>query len=125
MTCRHRGQRVDEWSVWHDRVVSGPLPAGFPVTAPGLPRPIFTKQRWSDLTFVHWPVDPGAVAYLYPQGTRPDVFTDGTTYVGLVPFAMTEVALGISRPIPYFGRFLETPPTVTRRGAVGEGQVAA
>jgi uncharacterized protein YqjF (DUF2071 family) len=82
--------------------------AGFPVTAPPLPRPVVTRQHWTDLTFVHWPVDPEAIAHFYPQGTRPDVFADGTTYVGLVPFAMSDVALGISRPFPYFGRFLET-----------------
>ena len=82
--------------------------AGFPVAAPPLPSPVFTHQHWSDLTFLHWPVDPKAVAHLYPVGSRPDVFADGTTYVGLVPFAMSDVSLGISRPIPYFGRFLET-----------------
>ena len=80
---------------------------GFPVTAPDLPRPLFTHQRWSDLLFVHWPVDPAAVAHLYPRGTWPDVF-DGKTYVGLIPFAMSDAAVGVSRPIPYFGRFLET-----------------
>jgi uncharacterized protein len=85
-----------------------PALAGFPVTAPPLPWPVFTHQHWTDLTFVHWPVDPAAVAHLYPRGTRPDVFADGLTYVGLVPFAMSDVALGISRPLPYFGRFLET-----------------
>jgi uncharacterized protein YqjF (DUF2071 family) len=82
--------------------------AGFPVTALPLSWPVFTHQHWTDLTFVHWPIDPEAIARFYPPGTRPDVFADGTTYVGLVPFAMSDVALGISRPIPYFGRFLET-----------------
>lgn len=81
--------------------------ADYPVTPPPLPAPIFSAQRWSELTFVHWPVDPAAVAHVYPPGTRPDV-VDGATYVGLVPFAMSEVALGFSRPLPYFGRFLET-----------------
>jgi uncharacterized protein len=85
-----------------------PALAGFLVTAPPLPWPVFTHQHWTDLTFVHWPVDPESVAHLYPLGTRPDVFADGLTYVGLVPFAMSDVALGISRPLPYFGRFLET-----------------
>jgi hypothetical protein len=88
--------------------VSGPLPDGFAIIAPELVRPIFTHQYWRDLTFVHWPVDPGAIEHLYPPGTRPDVFTDGTTYVGLVPFAMSEVALGSARTLPYVGRFLET-----------------
>lgn len=84
------------------------LPDGFPVDPPELPRPHFTHQQWRSLTFVHWPVDPDSVAHLFPSGARPDVFADGRTYVGLVPFAMSEVALGPSRSIPYFGDFLET-----------------
>jgi uncharacterized protein YqjF (DUF2071 family) len=48
-------------------------------------------QFWADLTFVHWPVLPEAVAHLYPPGTRPDVF-DGLTYAGLVPFTMRRTA---------------------------------
>ncbi len=81
---------------------------GYPVVAPRLPSPVFTGQRWNDLTFVHWPVDPARVAPLYPPGTRPDVFADGSTYVGLVPFAMSGIWLGAPLPIPYFGSFLET-----------------
>jgi uncharacterized protein YqjF (DUF2071 family) len=69
---------------------------------------VFTQQYWGDLTFVHWPVDPAAVAHMFPDGARPDVFGDGQTYVGLVPFAMSDLALGIPRAIPYFGGFLET-----------------
>jgi uncharacterized protein len=84
------------------------LPPGYPVTAPAIPRPVFTAQFWNDLTFVHWPVDPDAVAHLYPEGTRPDVFADGLTYVGLVPFVMKRLSLGVPVPIPYFGSFLET-----------------
>jgi uncharacterized protein YqjF (DUF2071 family) len=71
----------------------------------------FSGQHWDHLTFVHWPVDPATVAHLFPHGTRPDVFTDGNTYVGLVPFAMHDVSLGaagMALPIPYFGDFLET-----------------
>ncbi|MCU1570595.1 MAG: hypothetical protein JWR33_1336 [Naasia sp.] len=44
------------------------------VTAPPLPgRPILGR-RWSDVTFLHWRVDPARVAPLLPAGTRPDVF---------------------------------------------------
>ncbi len=82
--------------------------AGFPVTAPPLPRPVFIGQHWADLTFVHWPVRPQAVAHLYPPGTRPDVFADGLTYAGLVPFTMRRTALGTVLPLPYFGTFHET-----------------
>lgn len=81
---------------------------GFPVQPPPLRRPVLFDQQWSDLTFVHWPVDPGDVAHLFPEGTRPDVFSDGMTYVALVPFVMRRARLGASPPVPYFGKFLET-----------------
>ncbi len=82
--------------------------AGFPVDPPALGRPVVFDQHWADLTFVHWPVRPADVAGLFPPGTRPDVFADGLTYVGLVPFAMRRTALGPALPLGYFGRFLET-----------------
>jgi uncharacterized protein len=81
---------------------------GFPVDPPPLAGPVSFDQSWADLTFVHWPVLPDAVAHLYPPGLRPDVFADGLTYAGLVPFAMSRTAVGTSLPLPYFGRFLET-----------------
>jgi uncharacterized protein YqjF (DUF2071 family) len=81
---------------------------GYPLTPPPLRRPVIFDQFWSDLTFVHWPVLPESVEHLYPPGTRPDVFADGMTYVGLVPFVMGGIRLGHSPPVPYFGSFLET-----------------
>ncbi|ABM12597.1 YqjF family protein [Mycolicibacterium vanbaalenii] len=80
----------------------------FAVDAPPLPRPVLFDQFWADLTFLHWPVDPGGVAHLFPPGTRPDVFADGLTYVGLVPFVMRHTKLGTRWPLPYFGAFAET-----------------
>ncbi|HCB04985.1 MAG TPA: hypothetical protein DEQ43_12210 [Nocardioides bacterium] len=79
-----------------------------PITreAPPLSGRVVSTQRWRDLTFLHWAVDPGAVARLLPPGTRPDLFED-RTYVGLVPFRMVRVTLG-RLPIPYVGTFLET-----------------
>lgn len=85
----------------------GPLP-GYPLTAPPLRPPVLFDQFWGDITFVHWPVRPGDVAHLFLPGTRPDVYADGLTYVGLIPFQMREAALGRTRPVPYFGRFHET-----------------
>ena len=76
--------------------------------APPLPRPVLFEQFWADLTFVHWPVDPQRVAHLFPPGTRPDVFSDGLTYVALVPFVMRHTAVGTSLRLPYFGSFAET-----------------
>ncbi len=81
---------------------------GFPVLPPPLRLPVVFDQQWCDLTFVHWPVRPDDVAHLFPEGTRPDIFSDGMTYVGLVPFVMSGIRLGGSPPVPYFGSFRET-----------------
>jgi uncharacterized protein len=69
---------------------------------------VLLDQFWADLTFVHWPVDPDSIAHLYPSGTRPDVFVDGLTYVGLIPFEIRRTTVGRSLPLPYFGKFAET-----------------
>lgn len=85
-----------------------PQLAGYPVTPPPLPGPVAFEQRWRDLTFVHWPVRPESIAEMYPPGTRPDVFADGNTYVGLIPFILTSTKLFAALPLPYFGSFAET-----------------
>ncbi|MGN6608861.1 MAG: YqjF family protein [Jatrophihabitans sp.] len=87
--------------------LSSPL-ADYPVTAPPLRRPVVFDQRWTSLAFLHWPVRPETVAHLYPRGSRPDVWVDGLTYVGLVPFEMRDAGFGRNLPVPFFGRFLET-----------------
>ncbi|HZZ98065.1 MAG TPA: DUF2071 domain-containing protein [Jatrophihabitantaceae bacterium] len=80
---------------------------GYPRVAPPLRPPVVFDQHWCSLAFLHWPVRPDAVAAMFPPGTRPDVFDDGHSYVGLVPFEMRDAGLG-RRALPYFGRFLET-----------------
>ncbi|MBB2948875.1 hypothetical protein FB565_008661 [Actinoplanes lutulentus] len=69
-------------------------------------RPVLV-QRWSDLAFLHWAIDPALVAPLLPAGTVPDTL-DGVTYVGLIGFRM--VGLGFLRGpgVPYLGTFCET-----------------
>lgn len=64
-------------------------------------------QRWQDLAFLHWPVDPAAVAPLLPAGTRPDVL-DGASYVGLIGFRMVGVGFLNGPGVPYLGTFCET-----------------
>jgi uncharacterized protein YqjF (DUF2071 family) len=83
---------------------------GFPVQPPPLRPPVVFDQAWRDLTFVHWPVEPDSVRHLFPRGTRPDVFSDGLTYVALVPFVMDGLRLGRapSPRLPWLGSFLET-----------------
>lgn len=66
-----------------------------PVRPPALPGPALLRQTWVDVSFVHWAVDPIAVAPLFPEGTRPDTL-DGVTYVGLVAFRVpSTLALGV------------------------------
>ncbi len=80
-----------------------------PITrdAPPLRGRVMSTQRWRDLTFLHWALDPSEVERLMPPGVRPDVH-DGRTYVGLVPFRMVGVSIGRAPGVPYFGTFLET-----------------
>lgn len=70
------------------------------------PRAVF-RQRWQDLTFLHWAVAPELVAPLLPRGTRPDTL-DGLTYVGLIGFRMVGLGLERGPGVPYFGSFWET-----------------
>lgn len=87
----------------------GPWAEPQPITPAGAPlqgRAVL-DQRWTDLAFLHWRVEPGRVAPLLPAGTRPDLF-DGSTWVGLIPFRMRGAGFGEGRPLPYVGSFAET-----------------
>jgi uncharacterized protein YqjF (DUF2071 family) len=75
-------------------------------TAPPLGGGTVASQRWSDLTFLHWRVDPGVVAPLLPPGVVPDEY-DGGTWVGLIPFLLDRATIAGSPPVPYIGRFVE------------------
>jgi uncharacterized protein YqjF (DUF2071 family) len=77
-----------------------------PIAPPLLGRAL-SAQRWTSLSFLHWPVDPESVRPLFPRGSRPDI-VDGVTYVGLVPFVMRGAGPGGRIPVPYFGDFCET-----------------
>jgi uncharacterized protein len=48
------------------------------------------RQKWRDLLFLHWPINPGALRPLIPSQLELDLFEE-TAYVGLVPFTMTGV----------------------------------
>jgi uncharacterized protein YqjF (DUF2071 family) len=80
-----------------------------PVVVAGRPLPgrAVLDQAWTDLTFLHWRVDPDRVAPLLPAGTRPDLH-DGATWVGLVPFRMRGAGFGSGHPLPWLGTFAET-----------------
>lgn len=80
-----------------------------PVT-PTTPRPVgrsLLVQRWEELAFLHWAVEPALVAPFLPAGTEPDTL-DGVTYVGLIAFRMAGVGFFRGPGVPYFGTFCET-----------------
>jgi uncharacterized protein YqjF (DUF2071 family) len=82
------------------------MPEPISRTAPPLAGRAIASQRWSDLTFLHWRVDPFRVAPLLPVGVRPDEY-DGATWVGLIPFRLDRATLFGSPPVPYVGSFVE------------------
>ena len=75
-------------------------------TAPPLPGRATIRQRWSDFVFLHWRVDPAVVAPMLPAGTRPDVH-DGSAWVGLIPFVLSDHAFLPLPPVPGLGTFIE------------------
>lgn len=80
-------------------------------TRPGAPdflidRPIM-RQRWEDVTFLHWPVPITQVAARLPAGLAVDTF-DGHAWVGVVPFAMVDVRFRGMPTLPWLGSFPET-----------------
>lgn len=63
-------------------------------------------QRWNQLLFAHWQVDPAAVQATLPQGLFVDTF-EGAAYLGIVPFAMERVRPAWLPPVPGISWFLE------------------
>jgi uncharacterized protein YqjF (DUF2071 family) len=71
-------------------------PLGFPVM----------RQTWSNLLFLHWPVNPEILASRLPPGLRVDTF-DGKAWLGVVPFFMDRVRPSLLPPIPWLSWFME------------------
>lgn len=83
-----------------------PDPDPISLLAPPLSGRAVASQRWSNLCFLHWRVAAAEVAPLLPAGLVPDVF-DGSSWVGLIPFVLDRATVWGSRPVPYFGNFVE------------------
>ncbi len=64
------------------------------------------RQRWSDLLFLHWPVDPEVIRRHLPPGLQVDLF-DNQAWLGVVPFAMERVHPVGLPPLPWVSWFLE------------------
>lgn len=64
-------------------------------------------QKWRDLTFLHYSVEPEVVQALLPEGLTVDTF-DGRAWVGLVPFWMTGIRFPWFFAVPGTHTFPET-----------------
>ncbi len=73
-----------------------PLPAGRWVMG----------QRWHDLLFAHWRVEPASIQRLLPAPLEVDTY-DGSAWIAVVPFAMTDVRARGLPGIPPVATFLE------------------
>jgi hypothetical protein len=56
-------------------------------------------MRWENLVFLHWRARAEEMRALLPSGLELDTF-DGTPWVGVVPFRMTNVRAHLAPPIP-------------------------
>ena len=65
------------------------------------------SQRWSDLLFAHWPVRPETVRDLIPSRLDLDRF-DGSAWLTITPFRMTNVRPRGMPPVPGLSAFPET-----------------
>lgn len=92
----------------------------YPPVAPAPPSPAVMRQRWTAVTYLHWPVPVEAVARVLPPGLEVDTF-DGQAWVGLVPFVMRDVAPPVGPPLPWLSHFEETNVRTYVVGPQGPG----
>jgi uncharacterized protein YqjF (DUF2071 family) len=76
-------------------------------------------QRWDDLFFFHWRVDPAEVQRRFPRGLTVDCL-GGATYLGVVGFKMNAVRPAYLPPLPWLSFFNELNVRVYVRDAAGE-----
>jgi len=63
-------------------------------------------QTWHDLLFAHWPVDPRNLRGKVPPEFELDLF-DGSGWLGIIPFHMTNVAPRGVPSLPWMSEFPE------------------
>lgn len=63
-------------------------------------------MRWNRLAFLHWPVSPGRVRDLLPEGLELDTF-EGEAWIGITPLGMSHVRARLTPAIPGASSFPE------------------
>lgn len=86
------------------------------------PKSIAGYQRWTDLTFLHWQVDPQQIQNLLPDGLMVETF-DGAAWMAIVPFSMERVRPWWSPAVPGISWFLETNVRTYVRHESGQSAV--
>jgi uncharacterized protein YqjF (DUF2071 family) len=69
-------------------------------------RPWVMTQTWNDLLFAHWTIDPAALRPKVPAAFDLDLY-DGTAWIAIVPFFMTNVAPRGVPALPRISEFAE------------------
>lgn len=68
--------------------------------------PTVMYQRWEELLFLHWPVEPQIVAKVLPPGLAVDTYK-GNAWIGVVPFSMRGVRPRFLPAVPSLSSFPE------------------
>ncbi|HMJ64736.1 MAG TPA: DUF2071 domain-containing protein [Candidatus Binatia bacterium] len=79
-----------------DRLAMRARPEGTPIM----------HQRWENLLFLHWSIDPNVLRTALPSELELDTFED-KAWIGITPFALTNVHLTSMPPIPGLNAFEE------------------
>jgi uncharacterized protein YqjF (DUF2071 family) len=69
-------------------------------------RPWLMTQTWNDLLFAHWPIDVDRLRALVPRAFDLDLF-EGTAWIAVVPFHMTNVGARGLPLVPGISAFSE------------------
>jgi len=69
--------------------------------------PWIWRQTWTDLAFFHWRIPVATLRPLVPADLEIDTF-DGSAWLGLVPFALSDFSIRRLPAVPWLSAFLET-----------------
>lgn len=64
-------------------------------------------QRWEDLLFLHWEIEPSVIQQTLPAGLTVDCH-EGKAYIAIVPFKMRAIRPAPLPAVPYLSNFLES-----------------
>ena len=64
------------------------------------------RQTWNDVLFAHWPVQSGYLREFVPKELSLDLF-EGTAWIAVAPFHMTNVRPRWTPPLPWLSAFPE------------------